>query len=208
MRIPAIIAGVAAITAAHVAQAADLGTGQNWGNQNSGYAPAQQVTWTGVYAGGHVGTGWGHASAANTSGFVVGAHAGYNQQFNQVVAGVEADVDASGINHSGFGDKFNQRWLGSARARLGYAFDRFMVYGTGGLAMGSTQFKDAGTKSSNTRTGYALGVGAEMKFTQNVSVRAEYLHYGLGSDNYQSLKGPINIDSTTNVIRAGASYHF
>src|SRR4051794_29304057 len=108
MRIPALIAGIAAMIAACSAQAADLGAGQNWGNQNNGYAPSSQVTWTGVYAGGHLGAGWGHASAANTSGFTVGVHGGYNQQFNQIVAGVEADVDASGINHSGFADKFNQ----------------------------------------------------------------------------------------------------
>ncbi len=66
-------------------------------------------------------------------------------------------------------------WFGTVRGRLGYAFDRFLVYGTGGLAYGSgdrsdncsnARFRPAGFNcqgfgDDGTRWGYAVGGGFE-----------------------------------------------
>ncbi len=209
MRIPAILAGAAALIAlAPAAYAADLGTGQAWGAPDAYAAPSSTINWTGGYAGLHLGGGWGHASTANLSGFVFGAHGGYNFQFDRFVAGIEGDIDASGLSNDGFGTKYREKWLGSIRARLGYTFDRFLVFGTGGFAMGTGQFKDVANNISRNHAGFALGFGGEMKITNNLSARAEYLHYGLGTENYQSLSGPMRIDATANIVRGGLSYHF
>jgi len=209
MRIPALAAGLLALAAAFPAAAADLGAGRGWGGSDPGYVPqTRALSWTGFYAGLHAGAGWGSANVANTSGFVLGAHAGYNYQVDRVVVGVEGDLDVSGVDHTGFADKFREKWLGSGRARVGYTFDRFLVFGTGGFAAGSAQFKDFGGRSSKDHFGYAVGFGGEYKITDNLSARAEYLHYGLGDENYRSLVGPLRIDSSTNVVRGGLSFHF
>jgi opacity protein-like surface antigen len=47
-----------------------------------------------------------------------------------------------------------------------------------------------------------------MMVMPNVTIRAEYLRYELGSSIYPSNVGPVSIDSSVNVIRAGASYKF
>ena len=61
----------------------------------------------------------------------------------------------------------NNNFFGTVRARLGIAFDRAMIYGTGGFAY-------------DTRTtGYTYGGGIEYSITNNVSVGAEYLRVNL-----------------------------
>ena len=65
---------------------------------------------------------------------------------------------------------YNQRRLdyyGTVRGRLGYAFDRFLAFGTGGFAY------------SNNGTGYAVGGGLEYALTNNITIRGEYLYVNL-----------------------------
>ncbi|MBN9248144.1 MAG: porin family protein, partial [Hyphomicrobium sp.] len=163
----------------------------------------------------HLGGGWGHASTADVSGFVLGAHGGYNFQFDRFVAGVEGDIDASGVSNDGFGTKYREKWLGSIRARLGYSFDRFLVFGTGGFAFGTGQFKDIANNVTRGHAGFALGFGGEMKITNNLSARAEYLHYDFdknvfiadapqlnGGSDVATKLGPID------TLRVSVSYKF
>lgn len=57
--------------------------------------------------------------------FISGLYAGYNLQLGSLVLGAEADVNSLGrINDI----------LASVRARLGFGGERFLVYGTGGVA--------------------------------------------------------------------------
>ena len=78
------------------------------------------------------------------------------------------------------------------RARLGYAFDRTLVYATGGLAYGEMKssanffgplpgnaLQFTGTKN-NTAFGYTIGAGVEYAFTNNITAKGEYLYYDLG----------------------------
>jgi len=84
---------------------------------------------------------------------------------------------------------------GSARARVGYAFDRFLVYGTGGLAWTYDQvtrtqvtgspiggFATPGTVDTTLmwRLGWAVGAGVEIPIAGNWTARAEYLWTGFG----------------------------
>ena len=81
---------------------------------------------------------------------------------------------------------------GSVRGRLGIAFDRLLLYGTGGVAITSfntTYFDTTGfftgvpgtnTTISNTRAGFTFGGGVEYAVTDNWSVQAEYRYSKFG----------------------------
>ena len=128
-----------AATAANAA-AADLGRRQPYYPAPAPvYAPL--FSWTGFYIGINGGGGfgssnWDSTGSRDVSGGVIGGTAGYNYQFGQVVAGIEGDVDWSGINGTTnnlcpFGCKTSNNWLATVRGRLGYAADRFMPFVTG-----------------------------------------------------------------------------
>ncbi|SDR26878.1 outer membrane immunogenic protein [Rhizobiales bacterium GAS191] len=173
-------------------------------------------------------------SSSNNGGFVGGGQAGYNYQLTPgqgFVLGAEADIDYVGISKkrnnsvpftlattpgttffpgtSGSGSS-SSGYLGTVRARVGYAFDRFLVYGTGGLAYGDigrnsnrglTAVTAAGATSpitglnlgvpqtaflgsssnSSSNIGWTIGGGLEYAVWQNWTVKAEYLYYNLGS---------------------------
>ena len=87
----------------------------------------------------------------NSAGAVGGDQVGYNWQFSPVwVAGLEADIQASGLRGS-----FNRlaafvplslnaeqklNWFGTVRGRLGYLVnERILLFGTAGLAYGETE---------------------------------------------------------------------
>ena len=75
-------------------------------------------------------------------------------------------------------------WLGTARGRVGYAFDRWMPYITGGAAFGDVTANHPGfTGASNTQVGWAAGAGVEFAVVNNWTAKVEYLHYDLGSFN-------------------------
>jgi outer membrane immunogenic protein len=211
MRAASVYAVLVALVFTSQVQAGDLPSRTapgSYGTQPS-YDVAPVKSWQGCYAGAHAGAGFGHATHTTTSGGVVGAQAGCNLQSGHFVGGVEGDIGYADIDHTGFSRKFRQTWLGSVRARAGYAFDNnILAYGTAGVAFGGGQFKDPFTTSDNTHTGWVAGFGAEYKFTQNISGRAEFLHYDLGRNSYSSATGPFDVHPTTNVARVGADYHF
>jgi outer membrane immunogenic protein len=164
------------------------------------------------------------------SGFIGGIYAGYNWQFGRIVAGLETDMAWANISDTidVFGkigvvpfaieaeDKLH--WLGTTRARLGVLpLETIMVYASAGLAYGGIEeniISSIGSSSvqssfaqsfsaSDTRFGWAIGAGAEWALSSNFLVRAEWLHYDLGSTSNA-------FDATTshsgNIMRAGLSY--
>ena len=128
-------------------------------------------SWSGFYVGINGGYGWGNATVSNTlgsfttngtDGGLVGATLGYNLQTGNWVWGVEADIDYAFIkgNVSNTvagcaGCKVENTWLGTARGRIGYAFDRWLPYITGGAAFGGV--KVATPLGSNTDTASLAG---------------------------------------------------
>ncbi len=113
--------------------------------------PPPAFTWTGVYIGGQVGYGWGTSNVYNEtdavtepnltqSGIVGGAHIGYNYQVSQFVFGLEGDVNGSSESNSQFNAPveygIRKNVDASIRGRIGYAFDRVLIYATGGGAYG------------------------------------------------------------------------
>ena len=99
------------------------------------------------------------------SGGVIGGTAGFNWQTGQVVLGVEGDIDWSGV--SGTTSTFcpagcatRNDWLGTVRGRVGYAFDRFLPYVTGGLAAGDIRATTPGfAGATQTNLGWTVGAG-------------------------------------------------
>jgi outer membrane immunogenic protein len=141
------------------------------------YTPTPAWTWTGPYAGLFGGYGWANGTVTN-DGWIGGAYAGYNVQTNQhLVIGVEGDIAAT--SKSGGGGALKNPWDGTFRGRVGYAWDRYLAYGTAGVALGGLDSPG----DSRTKTGWAAGLGVETALTNNVTGRLEYRHTDLGSYN-------------------------
>jgi len=86
----------------------------------------------------------------NNEGFLGGVQAGYNWQRGNYVVGLETDAQYAdmrdtrnfvttgtafpGVRNNRFRQNLN--YFGTTRVRMGYAWDRSMIYGTGGFAYG------------------------------------------------------------------------
>lgn len=198
--------------------------------------------WSGFYAGLNLGTG---ATATNgvpsttvggvgqvddiyASALTGGVQAGYNAQFSKsMVVGAEADFGYFGSSHticdindcSKNGELFlksKTSYLGTARLRAGYAFDRSLIYTTGGLAMMDTRnsFTNFGgpfISATNHKLGLAVGAGIETALTDKMSLKAEYLYVDTG---HATVTDPaktasfIKFKNSANVFRFGINYKF
>ena len=105
-----------------------------------------------------------------------------------------------------------QQVLATARGRLGFAFDRFLPYFTGGLALGDINATPPGLPGGSiTNAGWTVGAGLEVGLVSNVSVKAEYLYVDLGNFNCGlncALAPGGNVSFTTSIFRAGANVRF
>src|SRR5262249_27311559 len=80
------------------------------------------------------------------------------------------------------------------RGRLGYSFDRTLLYVTGGFAYGGVRNGVDGPAISTyrfdgTATGYVLGAGAEFKITPHLSIKGEYQYINLGTNDPTNAAG-------------------
>jgi outer membrane immunogenic protein len=198
--------------------------------------PPPVFSWTGVYIGAQAGYGWGHKSdytlfpggavaqgvGSNPSGFVGGGHVGYNYQISQFVIGLEGDVNGS-TGHSneanfGFVGNGREEFDASIRGRAGVAFDRILIFATGGVVFGdfnSSVTDPFGVVESHNRgdIGWTVGGGLEYAIDNNWSVRGEYryIDYRSGGINYTTLAlSPFTVHQhlTDNRVQAGFSYKF
>ena len=150
---------------------------------------------------------------AGTGSYVAGLQAGYNYVFpSRWMLGFEVDVPlrirtcwypircvaarrstSPLTGQVTYGEAVIH--YGTARARVGYAFDHFLLYGTGGLAWSYDQvtrtqvagnsfggFASPGTVDTKLlwRLGWAAGVGVEIPIAGNWTAKAEYLSTGFG----------------------------
>ncbi|MDQ0316952.1 outer membrane protein [Amorphus orientalis] len=214
------IAGAGLCLAAAPALAADLP--QETYSAPVQAAPVQIYDWTGIYLGLHAGWLGGDfdpdfsgVSGADGSAFTGGFHAGANYMVTpQFLVGIEGDVDGTSFDKDGTftpgstTGNANINWTSSIRGRAGFAFDRFLAYGTGGVAFADVDVSNAGFSESNTHTGWTVGAGLEGMITPNVTARVEYLYADYGSQDYNFGGTTSNIDVSSNVVRAGISYKF
>lgn len=207
-------------------------------------AIAQASSLTGRYASSH-------------KGGAVGAHLGYNWPSGKIFLGLESDIqftdlkDNAALNtinpvtgYPGNPMSANVRqvntvdYLVTLRGRIGYVNDQWLLYGTGGVAVGRVNtninykgsylsaptivFDDLNAGSRSTRLGFVLGAGAEYAIAKNWAVRVEYLYYDLGksSQSYNvtsrapatgfvaSSSALATTDWTLSTLRVGISYRF
>jgi outer membrane immunogenic protein len=178
--------------------------------------------WTGFYLGINGGGGWGRSQwdgidKFNVSGGLIGGTIGYNWQINQIVVGAEGDIDWSGIKGTTNvlcppGCESRNSWLATARARLGYAVDRFLPYLTAGFAFGDIRASVPGFPAAGiTNAGWTVGGGVEFWAVSNVSIKGEYLFVDLGNFNCGLNCGLLpggNVSWYANVFRAGLNVRF
>jgi outer membrane immunogenic protein len=194
---------------ASTAQAADIIAAQS----PLPIAPSSYA-WSGAYLGIQGGGAWasgefsglGISSSEEANGGIFGAFAGYNYQLdNNVVLGIEGDLEYNWNEQEIFGAQFGTDWAGSVRGRLGYAFDRALIYATAGWAttQGYVDFPGLG-KTEETFNGYTIGAGVDYAFTDNVFGRVEYRY----SDYGDSDLGGVNVAVDQHALKVGLGIKF
>jgi outer membrane immunogenic protein len=193
-------------------------------------APAVFVpafTWTGFYLGANGGYGWGRINdASNTlstdlNGGLVGGQVGYNWQTGNWVWGVEGDIQASWQEESASATvagvglvtvKGEFPWFATLRGRLGYAWDRHLLYATGGVAWITTKLSlpalATTVSSDDTKAAWTVGGGWEWMFYDRWSARLEYLYMDTGNTSVTLFGVTANGDGHNHIVRAGINYHF
>jgi outer membrane immunogenic protein len=146
---------------------------------------------------------------------MAGGQIGYNYQIGSWVLGLEVDyqwAEIAGSMPVAGGLAVGQvTSFGTARGRLGFAWDRALIYGTGGGAWGRGSVNVAGAPDEVSHTGWTIGGGLEYGITPNLSAKVEYLFVRLNSRNYFLNAGcAANCDfgADVNAVRAGLNYRF
>jgi high affinity Mn2+ porin len=169
-----------------------------------------------------------------TGSYYAGLQAGYNHMFpSRFLVGIEADFSspntiaggqtiASALNgQASYRDTVLQ--MGTARGRVGYVFDHWLVYGTGGVAwtydkLERTQLAGmpvggsavAGTTEAALlwRWGWAVGAGVEVPIARNWSAKLEYLatEFGNRQKSFPAAGQAFSSDLSMQSLRLGVNY--
>jgi outer membrane immunogenic protein len=162
-------------------------------------------------------TGAGTTSTVHPKGGLLGPTIGYNFQFGGFVYGVEGDFDYSWMKDSNgaaapcAGCEVRSHYLGTARGRLGYAWDRWLPYITGGAAFGDIQVSTpAGGSQYTNKVGWTVGGGLEYAFASPWSAKIEYLYTDLGTATCDAAHcgKRTDADFRSSTVRVGINYHY
>jgi outer membrane immunogenic protein len=204
-----------------------------------GTSGEQPVNWGGPSFGVTLGPTIGDGSFAdpvpmNGAAFSGGLKLGYGFMLTpNFFAGFETDGQYRGEiggSTNGHGTTSSSRpgYLGTARLKFGYAFDRFLVYGTGGLAYGhiiapksfsgpnvlGPAYSFGASQDNAFLPGWTVGAGASYALTRNISVNAEYLyiklehHFPRYSTNVALYPVPVCNISGMHGLRFGVNFSF
>jgi outer membrane immunogenic protein len=202
-------------------------------------------SWAGFYFGADGGYGWQRSAGTLTiaagavltpydysvTGPFAGSFVGANYQFNRFVLGVEGDwqwsnltgnsqslapLGATGVLPAGpFTVSTTTKDYGSIRGRLGVAFDRFLVFGTGGWATGNPSLAFAVTGAAPFVTtggrsnGWTAGAGVEYAITDTILGRIEYRYTNFetsGFANAQTNSADAGTQAPISDFRVGVAY--
>lgn len=162
-------------------------------------------SWSGLYAGGQIGYGFGDTSHtfsnlapggdSSPDGFLGGVHIGYMMPMDQIVLGVEGDFEATGMDgtyqnptaatSSGSTDI---NWQGSVRAKVGYNMGQYLPYVTAGVAFADVDYGGGPVGGpccgySATATGWTAGAGINVAFSDAVFGGFEYRYTDFGTES-------------------------
>jgi outer membrane immunogenic protein len=209
--------------------------------------------WSGFYGGLNLGGSWAgntlsqgpavdaQGGTINSAGVSGGAQLGFNWlPTPNILLGLEADLDGADLDNNitttGVAGIARVNWeekadlYGTVRGRLGYVWNNWLFYGTGGFAWAEDTFTRTqvvsvaispipGFTTSNSpgRTGWTAGGGIEWGFAPHWSAKVEYLHLDF-SDVGFTFSAPAagggtasrSIDEgrlTVDTVRVGVNYH-
>lgn len=174
---------------------------------------APVFTWTGPYFGVQGGGAWldgdfsagGLSASEDFDGGIFGAFVGYNWQFsNGFVAGIEGDVDYNWNEETLGGVDIGTDWSGSVRARVGYAFDRALIYAAGGWTVTNAYVDGGGVDEDETFNGWTIGAGLDYAVTDNIFGRLEYRYNDFGDKDIAG----VNVDLDQHVVKVGLGVKF
>ena len=201
--------------------------------------------WSGCYLGGHLGWGWGSKTFADTpngvladfllgqssvdvdtDGFLGGGQIGCDYQFaTSWVIGLEGNFSWANIKGSSSPPAFigtetfdaKTNWLASVTGRLGYGWDRWLLYAKGGVAWANDKYNITnylGTwATSETRTGWTVGGGLEWAFANNWSAKLEYQFYDFGNRDLTFASAGFgneveNVKQQIQTVKLGLNFRF
>jgi outer membrane immunogenic protein len=175
----------------------------------------------------------------DVNGPMIGGEVGCNYQTANWVFGIEVDgaaVDATGTAFPVSGAiaaganplrRFTttERWLATARGRVGYAYDKWLWYLTGGAAWAGLEVNnDACLVAVNgcripdkvNRVGWIVGVGSEYALTTNLSVKLDVLYADFGTFHYNDSPAAngcvqcysMDVKLTEWIVRGGFKFRF
>jgi outer membrane immunogenic protein len=196
--------------------------------------------WSGVYLG--VNGGYGSAShcwdlnqlgttavlgdgCSNATGGVAGGQFMYRfQATRNLVVGMEAQGDWAGLKGSNassvLSGVINQSKVdafGLFTGHFGWAVDNSLLYVKTGIAVTDNQFNGLGALSdqgTQTRLGYAAGIGYEYAFARNWTAAIEYNHFFMfqSADNLNFASGALSrvesIQQDIDLVTVKVDYHF
>ncbi|MFO1183303.1 MAG: outer membrane beta-barrel protein [Bauldia sp.] len=190
--------------------------------------PPPPGNWAGSYIGGHAGYLWGDITVVDTTipatinesvdGFVGGILGGHNWQSGVWVFGI--DLDAGWSNAHGTGtvtapppppNEYDIDWNAHIRGRIGAeVMPGVMVFGAAGVAFTHFKFTEGGggPAPGGTFTGATAGLGAEMMWSRNFIVRAEWLHdFRGGTKIYEAGEYEVTLNHV-DTVRGALIYKF
>ena len=213
-------------------------------------APPYPYNWSGFYIGGNLGAGFNNTGSAtdtfgstfgtttNTS-FLGGGQVGVNYElWSFFVIGAEVMFDwlpntqntvnvtnttiTPGTTNTA-AVTLNNRWVTMATGKLGYAWDRVLLYGKGGgawvgtgspgLTVNNVPASFTST-SNNNNFGATVGLGVEWAFAGNWSARAEWDAILLQNQSFAVSGSAFGTDTITvnnrsiNMFTAALNYKF
>jgi outer membrane immunogenic protein len=152
---------------------------------------------------------------------LIGGTIGYNtQNLGPFVFGEEFDFDWRSINATvpaggascAPNCEIKSDWLGTARLRFGYAFDRFLPYVTGGVSIGDITQGIVGESSGSAKSvsfNWTAGAGLEFVVSGPLTAKLEYLyvnHTNTACNAECGNNGPVHMGLNENIFRVGLNY--
>lgn len=171
--------------------------------------------WGGFYIGAYGSYNWFSPTGsvlgnADSNGFGGGGFAGYNWDWgNQIVTGVEGRVGFSDNDAASGGVTVDQNWDASLRGRLGYAYERSLIYSFAGLAVTGVEASAITGSDDQQLTGFEVGAGLETELFENITGRVEYGFTDYGSENFNlGAGGSQEIDVENQSLNIGLGFRF
>ncbi|MFC7053896.1 outer membrane protein [Hansschlegelia quercus] len=148
------------------------------------------------------GGAWAPLRALGFGGSV--SPSGEKTAFDRIMLGLDGDV--GGLD-ARFASAESRNSVRGISARVGFAFDGFVAYGSAGVAFASAAFAQSPGGARPTTAGYVVGGGVETALFAGVAARVEYLYVDLDRSRIDQA-GDVALTPAGGQIRAGFNYRF